>query len=134
MSAGAWASIDPEKVPRRAATLYKRAFLNLPSTWVGGKHTTPAPDGVRRDSEDRKACAENFAAAAAAAAQPGVGFLYGWSPSQYKALCASSPKPKGVDILRQKLDNPRYDAVREALCGPPESAADFDLRRWDGRL
>lgn len=138
MSAGAWASIDPEKVPRRAATLYKRAFLNLPSTWAPtsdgrGKHTTPAPDGVRNESDDRKDCAENFAAASAAsAAQPGVGFLYGWSPSQYKALCASSPK--GVDILRQKLDNPRYDTIREALSGPPESAADFDLARWGGRL
>jgi hypothetical protein len=134
MSAGAWASIDPTAVPRRAATLYKRAFLNLPSTWTGGKHVTPAPDGVRRDSEDRKACAENFASVASAASvsQPGVGFLYGWSPSQYKALCASSPK--GIDNLRQKLDNPRYDAIREALSGTPESAADFDLVRWGGRL
>ena len=134
MSAGAWASIDPKAVPRRASALYKRAFLNLPSTWAGGKHVTPAPDGVRRGSEDRKACAENFASAASAAsvAQPGLTMLYGWSPSQYKALCER--KPTGMDILRQKLDNPRYDAVREALSGPPESAADFDLRRWGGRL
>ena len=131
MTAGKWSSIDPKAVPGRAGALYKRAFLNLPSTWTGGKHTTPAPDGVRCDSEDRKDCAENFAAAA----QPGVGFLYGWSPSQYKALCASSPKPlTAVDILRLKLNNPRYDAIREALSGPPESAADFDLARWGGRL
>ena len=67
MCAGAWASIKPATVPGRAGALYKRAFLNLPSTWTtfsdgkGGKHVTPAPDGVRKpDDSDRVACAEHF--------------------------------------------------------------------------
>jgi hypothetical protein len=72
----------------------------------------------------------------AKADQPGVAMLSGWSPSQFKVLCEAGPKPlTPLDILRLELDDPQYDAVREALRGPPESAADFDLSRWSsGRL
>jgi hypothetical protein len=72
----------------------------------------------------------------AKADQPGVAMLSGWSPSQFKVLCEAGPKPlTALDILRMELDNPQYDAVREALRGPPESAADFDVARWSsGRL
>ena len=72
----------------------------------------------------------------AKADQPGVAMLSGWSPSQFKVLCEAGPQPlTPLDILRLELDDPQYDAVREALRGPPESAADFDLSRWSsGRL
>jgi hypothetical protein len=85
MCAGEWASIEPSAVPGRAGALYKRAFLNLPSTWVcssdadgkgaatpsgGGKHVTPAPDGVRHEgNEDRVACASRFSTHYAKAAK-----------------------------------------------------------------
>lgn len=72
----------------------------------------------------------------AKADQPGVAMLSGWSPSQFKVLCEAGPQPlTPLDILRMELDDSQYDAVREALRGPPESAADFDLSRWSsGRL
>jgi len=72
----------------------------------------------------------------AKADQPGVAMLSGWSPSQFKVLCEAGPKPlTPLDILRLELDDPQYDAVREALRGPPESATDFDMARWSsGRL
>jgi hypothetical protein len=71
----------------------------------------------------------------AKADQPGVAMLSGWSPSQFKVLCEAGPKPlTPLDILRLELDDPQYDAVREALRGEPESAADFDVSRWGGRL
>lgn len=72
----------------------------------------------------------------AKADQPGVAMLSGWSPSQFKVLCEAGPQPlTPLDILRMELDDPQYDAVREALRAPPESAVDFDLIRWgDGRL
>jgi len=78
MCAGAWASIEPSAVPGRAGALYKRAFLNLPSTWTStpnpdangkGKHVTPAPDGVRHETEDRVICAALFKAHYAKAAK-----------------------------------------------------------------
>ena len=78
MCAGEWASINPSAVPGRAGALYKRAFLNLPSTWVPnpipgekpvGKHVTPGSEGVRHESEDRVICAEVFKAHYAAAAK-----------------------------------------------------------------
>jgi hypothetical protein len=66
----------------------------------------------------------------AKADQPGVAMLSGWSPSQFKVLCEAGPQPlTPLDILRLELDDPQYDAVREALRG------DFDLSRWSsGRL
>ena len=71
----------------------------------------------------------------AKADEPGVAMLSGWSPSQFKVLCEAGPQPlTPLDILRMELDDPQYDAVREALSGEPESAADFDLSRWGGRL
>lgn len=71
----------------------------------------------------------------AKAEQPGVAMLSGWSPSQFKVLCEAGPQPlTPLDILRLELDDPQYDAVREALRGEPESAADFYLSRWGGRL
>ena len=72
----------------------------------------------------------------AKADQPGVAMLSGWSPSQFKVLCEAGPQPlTPLDILRLELDDPQYDAVREALRGEPESAADFDMSRWSsGRL
>jgi hypothetical protein len=71
----------------------------------------------------------------AKADQPGVAMLSGWSPSQFKVLCEAGPQPlTPLDILRLELDDPQYDAVREALRGEPESAADFYLSRWGGRL
>ena len=71
----------------------------------------------------------------AKADQPGVAMLSGWSPSQFKVLCEAGPQPlTPLDILRMELDDPQYDAVREALRGEPESAADFDVARWSGRL
>jgi len=72
----------------------------------------------------------------AKADQPGVAMLSGWSPSQFKVLCEAGPQPlTPLDILRLELDDPQYDAVRKALRGEPESAADFDVSRWSsGRL
>jgi hypothetical protein len=72
----------------------------------------------------------------AKADQPGVAMLSGWSPSQFKVLCEAGPQPlTPMDILRLELDDPQYDAVRDALRGEPGSAADFDMRRWSsGRL
>lgn len=72
----------------------------------------------------------------AKADQPGVAMLSGWSPSQFKVLCEAGPQPlTPLDILRMELDDPQYDAVREALRGEPVSAADFDVDRWSaGRL
>jgi hypothetical protein len=71
----------------------------------------------------------------AKADQPGVAMLSGWSPSQFKVLCEAGPQPlTALDILRMELDDPQYDAVREALRGDPESAVDFDVERWSGRL
>ena len=81
MCAGAWSSIDPKGVPGKAGALYKRAFLNLPSTWTYtpnpvpgekpvGKRITPAPDGVRKpDDSDRVLCADRFKAHYAKAAK-----------------------------------------------------------------
>jgi hypothetical protein len=69
----------------------------------------------------------------AKADQPGVAMLSGWSPSQFKVLCEAGPQPlTPLDILRIELDDPQYDAVREALRGEPASSADFDSIRWGG--
>ena len=72
----------------------------------------------------------------AKADQPGVAMLSGWSPSQFKVLCEAGPQPlTPLDILRMELDDPQYDAVRDALRGEPELAADFDVARWSaGRV
>jgi hypothetical protein len=72
----------------------------------------------------------------AKADQPDVAMLSGWSPSQFKVLCETGPQPlTPLDILRIELDDPQYDAIREALRGEPESAVDFDRGRWSsGRL
>jgi hypothetical protein len=88
MSANDWTAIKPAHVPGRAGSIYKRAFLNLASTYrkrdkdqsetglnlvPNGSHGKPAggkgPDDVRcPNSENRIACAATFRDFYAAAA------------------------------------------------------------------
>lgn len=52
----------------------------------------------------------------ATADTPGVGFLSGWSATQFKVLQAEGPRQlTPLELLRTELDDPQYDRVRERV-------------------
>jgi len=67
-----FADIDPAHVPGRALQKYRRAFLNQPSTFQKGKHTSHPGHGVRSDAADRVDGATHFLEHFAAAAKGDV--------------------------------------------------------------
>jgi hypothetical protein len=63
----------------------------------------------------------------ATADTPGVGFLSGWSATQFKVLQAEGPRQlTPLELLRVELDDPQYDRVRERVAAftaePPNHA------------
>ena len=46
---------------------------------------------------------------------PGVAMLSGWSAAQFRVLQREIRQLTALEVLRVELDDPRYDAVREAL-------------------
>lgn len=52
----------------------------------------------------------------ATADTPGVGFLSGWSATQFKVIQAEGPRQlTPLELLRTELDDPQYDRVRERV-------------------
>jgi len=76
MCGGSWADIKPQSVPGRAGKVYRRALLNLTSSYKPGQGLIPRQGQELRKPEDadRMACREHFVAhyAAAAAGVKGV--------------------------------------------------------------
>ena len=76
MCSASWADIKPQSVPGRAGKVYRRALLNLTSSYKPGQGLTPRQGQELRkpDDADRMACREHFVAhyTAAAAGVKGV--------------------------------------------------------------
>lgn len=111
MSAGRWADIAPESVPKRAKALYARAFLNVVNRAeamerVRAGCVSQPTDMIRRPNDpDRVACGERFAEYFSRP-YPRVGFGAGVSP------VSATPTPTLADVLA----DPHYDSIRERVC------------------
>jgi hypothetical protein len=61
---------------------------------------------------------------------PGVAMLAGWSAAQFRVLCEVGPRQlTPLEILREELGHPRYDAVRRVVAEWRASTAE---KGWGG--
>lgn len=96
-----WSGIHPNTVPKGALKKYKKAFLNEKGTIIRGVHVPD--DGRMRypNNADRMICRNNF--------------IKHFSDSSNIITPDEDTNISPGDALRKKLDNKRYDLVRNSI-------------------